>query len=115
MRHVPRELLTLFPLSLFPPPAKEFLLPVGRPERYWWTIPNLDKARIDSDVVYDEVQRGMTECFAADSNGLKFNAGFVRSGTRTPTLSPTSNVSQRNHVEERFASLHFESSDEISD
>ena len=82
----------MFPLPRFPPPTKEFFLPeikVGRPERYRWTIPNRDKARIDSDVVYDEGRRGMTDCFAADSNGIKVNAGFVRSETLTPTPGPT--------------------------
>ncbi|EJK56578.1 hypothetical protein THAOC_23507, partial [Thalassiosira oceanica] len=63
----------------------EFFLPEvkeGRPERYGWTIPDRDKSRLDSDVVYDEGRKGKTSCFSAGLNALEFNAGFVRSETQ---------------------------------
>ena len=73
--------------------SKEFFIPLpddDSPVLYRWTIPDRDPSRLDSDVVYDEGRKGMTECFAADANGLKFNAGFVRVDTEAPTRRPTS-------------------------
>mmetsp|Transcript_24128 Transcript_24128/g.57211 ORF Transcript_24128/g.57211 Transcript_24128/m.57211 type:complete len:664 (-) Transcript_24128:103-2094(-) len=69
----------------------EFFLPEEAGPGYGWTIPGRDESRLDSDVVYndDEGRRGMTSCFTLDEDGLKFNAGYVRVETRSPTPSPT--------------------------